>query len=180
MNMSSIPLNTFLQGDALEILKTLPDSAVNCCVTSPPYYNLRVDKQMGSTVPGRDPTKAKKPRFDGRKYTANPDVFNRTKSGSAYEPRARVNKRSVWTMSTARYLDAHFATFPPELPRLCISAGCPKGGVALDPFSGSGTTSEVAYQLERSFIGIEINPDYVALSSRRLDPLLAQQRIEYE
>jgi DNA modification methylase len=88
------------------------------------------------------------------------------------------NKRDVWNISTKPYKEAHFAVFPPELPRTCILAGCPTGGVVLDPFSGSGTTAEVAYQLERSFIGIELNPDYIELSNKRLMPLLAQTRLE--
>lgn len=79
------------------------------------------------------------------------------------------NKRSVWNIPTAPFPEAHFATFPPELPELCIKAGCPKGGTVLDPFSGAGTTALVADRLQRDAIGIELNPEYSALSSRRLD-----------
>jgi DNA modification methylase len=65
-------------------------------------------------------------------------------------------KRTVWDISTVPYPEAHYAVFPPELPRICISAGCPPGGVVLDPFAGSGTTLEVAKELGRRAIGIEI------------------------
>ena len=79
-----------------------------------------------------------------------------------------ANRRSVWEIATKGYKGAHFATFPEEIPRLCIMAGCPEGGVVLDPFSGSGTTGVVALRLNRKYIGIEINPEYVEMSHRRI------------
>lgn len=85
------------------------------------------------------------------------------------EPDGRRNKRSVWTIATAPFSEAHFATFPPELPELCIKAGCPVGGTVLDPFSGAGTTALVADRLQRNAIGIELNPEYAAMSERRIN-----------
>lgn len=79
------------------------------------------------------------------------------------------NKRSVWTIATAPFAEAHFATFPPELPELCIKAGCPVGGTVLDPFGGAGTTGLVADRLQRNAILIELNPDYAAMARRRID-----------
>ena len=93
-----------------------------------------------------------------------------------YNPLGR-NKRSVWTISTKPYKHAHFATFPPELPRTCIQAGCPEGGTVLDPFAGAGTTLLVANQLQRHAIGIELNPEYAAMAEDRIHneaPLLNQ------
>lgn len=78
------------------------------------------------------------------------------------------NRRSVWTIATQPFAEAHFATFPPELAETCIKAGCPAGGTVLDPFSGAGTTCLVADRLQRHGIGIEINPEYVALAERRI------------
>lgn len=78
------------------------------------------------------------------------------------------NCRSVWSMATTPYMDAHFATFPEELPTRCILAGSKPGDVILDPFCGSGTTGAMALKLGRSFIGIELNPDYVALARDRI------------
>lgn len=78
------------------------------------------------------------------------------------------NARSVWSITTEPYTEAHFATFPPELPRRCIAAGCPPGGVVLDPFAGVGTTVMVALRLGRSAIGIELNPEYAAMARRRI------------
>lgn len=78
------------------------------------------------------------------------------------------NKRSVWTVAPANYADAHFATFPPDLIKPCILAGCPVGGTVLDPFAGSGTTGQVATEYGRSFIGIELNPDYIPMIKQRM------------
>lgn len=73
------------------------------------------------------------------------------------------NRRSVWTVPTAPYSEAHFATFPPDLIKPCILAGCPVGGTVLDPFGGSGTTGMVALELGRKAILIELNPKYIEL-----------------
>jgi len=81
------------------------------------------------------------------------------------------NKRSVWTVTTKPYAGAHFATFPPDLIRPCILAGCPKGGVVLDPFGGSGTTAAVATEESRSAILCELNPDYIPLINERLSKI---------
>ena len=79
-----------------------------------------------------------------------------------------ANRRSVWKIATRPYADAHFATFPPELPELCIRAGSREGDTVLDPFLGSGTTAYVARELGRRYIGIELNPKYVALAEKRM------------
>ena len=81
-----------------------------------------------------------------------------------YETR---NKRSVWTINTTPYKDAHFATFPEEIPRLCILAGSKAGDTILDPFAGSGTTGKVAVELGRKAILCELNPDYRKLIEKR-------------
>jgi len=78
------------------------------------------------------------------------------------------NKRSVWTVATQPFSEAHFATFPPKLIEPCILAGCPVGGTVLDPFCGSGTTGMVALRHGRRFIGIELNAEYVDMAHRRI------------
>ena len=78
------------------------------------------------------------------------------------------NKRSVWTVTTKGYKEAHFAVYPPELITPCVLAGSGEGDTVLDPFSGSGTTGEVALQNGREYIGVELNPDYAELSHRRI------------
>lgn len=79
-----------------------------------------------------------------------------------------ANKRSVWTVPTMPYSEAHFATFPEKLIIDCIKAGCPKGGIVLDPFMGAGTTALMARKLSRNFIGFELNPDYIKIAEKRL------------
>jgi site-specific DNA-methyltransferase (adenine-specific) len=78
------------------------------------------------------------------------------------------NKRSVWTVATRPFRGEHFAVFPPDLIETPILAGCPEGGIVLDPFSGSGTTALVAKRLNRRFVGIELNPKYARMSEERL------------
>jgi DNA modification methylase len=78
------------------------------------------------------------------------------------------NKRSVWTIATEPFPEAHFATFPRDLVRPCILAGCPQGGRVLDPFCGSGTTLQVARELNCLGDGIEMNLDYIRIAERRL------------
>ncbi len=80
----------------------------------------------------------------------------------------RRNKRSVWTVTTKPFSGAHFATFPPDLIEPCILAGSPEGGTVLDPFAGSGTTGMVALRHNRSFVGCELNPEYVDIARRRI------------
>lgn len=79
------------------------------------------------------------------------------------------NRRTVWTIPTQPFADAHFATFPPELVAPCVLAGSAAGDLVLDPFFGSGTVGEVCIAQGRKFTGIEINEEYVALAKRRLN-----------
>lgn len=78
------------------------------------------------------------------------------------------NKRTVWTVATQPYKDAHFATFPPKLIEPCILAGAPVGGMVLDPFHGAGTTMMVSKQLGRKYVGVELNQAYIDLSLKRI------------
>jgi DNA modification methylase len=83
------------------------------------------------------------------------------------------NKRSVWTVSTKPYKGAHFATFPEKLIEPCILAGCPKDGIVLDPFMGSGTVGLVSKKLGRHYIGIELNSVYIELANERINTIKA-------
>ena len=87
------------------------------------------------------------------------------------------NRRSVWTVATQPFSQAHFATFPPALIEPCILAGCPAGGNVLDPFGGAGTTGLVADRLQRNATLIELNPEYAEMADARIyddAPLLAE------
>jgi len=78
------------------------------------------------------------------------------------------NRRSVWTVTTKPFKGAHFATFPPDLIEPCILAGSAKGDTVLDPFNGAGTTGMVAIKHGRSYIGVELNADYIEMTRARL------------
>lgn len=79
-----------------------------------------------------------------------------------------ANKRSVWTVATHPFPEAHFATFPPTLIEPCILAGSRPGDLVLDPFMGAGTTAIVAVKHSRDYLGLELNPAYIDIANRRL------------
>jgi DNA modification methylase len=82
------------------------------------------------------------------------------------------NKRSVWTVTTKPFKDAHFATYPEDLIVPCILAGCPEGGLVLDPFMGAGTTALVSKKLGRNYVGFELNDEYKKIADKRLNKTL--------
>jgi len=94
--------------------------------------------------------------------------YNESFAPAVSMPVTERNKRSVWEVATQPFSQAHFATFPPALIEPCIMAGCPRGGVVLDPFGGAGTTGLVADRLGRNAILIELNPEYAAMARRRI------------
>jgi DNA modification methylase len=119
--------------------------------------------------------------WNGRQSMTAPEIakgadldLQRTRGfGTHHEDVDRTNRnaRSVWTITTKPYAGAHFATFPPELPSRCIRAGSAAGDLVLDPFSGAATTALVARGLGRRAVGIELNPEYLAISADRLKQL---------
>jgi DNA modification methylase len=120
-------------------------------------------------------------RIQVNKLTRGPSLENGKSWRSdgderGYNPLGR-NRRSVWTVATQPFSDAHFATFPPALIEPCILAGCPPGGTVLDPFGGAGTTGLVADRLQRNAVLIELNPKYADMAQMRIHgdaPLFAE------
>lgn len=106
---------------------------------------------------------------DNKKYDGIPhERWKHQFDGRDWGTAGMRNKRSVWTVPVRPYKGAHFATFPPDLIEPCVLAGCPQGGIVLDPFFGSGTVGEIAQKNDRDFIGIELNPEYKPLIDNRL------------
>lgn len=110
---------------------------------------------------------------DDRKARAHKDhksmpseAHGGVRPGSATYPMR--NKRDVWTVTTKPYKEAHFATFPPDLIRPCVLAGCPVGGLVMDPFMGAGTTAVVAKQEGRNYVGFELNTEYIKIAEKRI------------
>jgi DNA modification methylase len=139
------------------------------------YYDAEAVKESSVTPAEMQVAKRNKVPHKGqrdagmRETTGGFDKITRL-----YEMR---NRRSVWTITTKLYKEAHFAVMPPDLAKPCILAGCPVDGTVLDPFSGAGTTALVAVQNQRNAIGIELNPEYIKLAQERLRPFLEQESL---
>lgn len=265
-----------LQGDALTMLRTLPDESVHMVITSPPYWHLRdyqvsgqlglepsydeyianlcevfeevksvlrsdgtcwvnlADSYSGSSGGCPSPLHAKARRFGymlpavprttiPRKslclipfrfatemvrrgwilrntiiwhkpnvvpesvkdrftidfeylffFAKSPHYYFQQQCEPSTQPVTRLtreavrNKRCVWAIPTKGFAGNHFATYPEALLETPIMAGCPAGGLVLDPFLGSGTTALVAERLGRRWVGIELNPEYVQMAADRL------------
>ncbi len=89
----------------------------------------------------------------------------------------KKNKRSVWTVSTKSFKGAHFATFPMDLIEPCVLAGCPEGGVVLDPFAGSGTTGIVAINNNRNACLLDLSNEYLDIAEKRIQE---QAKVDYK
>jgi DNA modification methylase len=134
------------------------------------YYDAEAIKEQGIIAAGTKAAKGSAERFN------TPGVNSRPPEYKQYT--GTRNCRSVWQITTQPYPGAHFATFPEALPERCITAGTKLGDTVLDPFAGSGTTGQVAIRLGRSFLGIELNPEYAGLARTRIGgaaPLFAQE-----
>ncbi len=142
-----IELNRVILGDALEVLRELPDNFFDVGVTSPPYNKGERDK--GWLVD------RVKPRYPGD--TIGPELESR-----------HALLTSVWEIPPEKD-NPHPAPFPIELPTRCIfSVLGDRKGVVLDPFAGSGTTLVAAKLMGHQFLGIEISPEYVKMAEERL------------
>lgn len=104
------------------------------------------------------------------KNKGNPNLHH-GRWDQAFHPKGR-NKRTVWSISLSKFREAHFAVFPEPLVETCVLAGCPDGGVVLDPFLGSGTTAVVAKRLGRKYLGIDCVAEYCEMARRRLGEIL--------
>lgn len=131
------------------------------------YYDQEAIREPSVSINTPDAKRIGKGRLtfsDGRKRDG--------KEGTGQESFVSVsttrNKRSVWTVKTRGFRDGHFAVFPEKLIEPMILAGCPEGGIVLDPFMGSGTTAIVAKKHNRNWIGIELNCEYVEIARKRI------------
>ena len=109
--------------------------------------------------------KSKNCQYDGQRPNS---MHLKREAGMSDEVYPVRNKRDVWQVNTKPCKEAHFATYPFELIKPCILAGCPENGIVLDPFMGSGTTAIVARSLNRNYLGIELNPEYIKIAHKPL------------
>jgi DNA modification methylase len=146
----------------------MPESVKDRCTSSHEHVFFFTRSQKYYFNPEAIKTKSLNPedkRSEDRKRVPTKEINGMRKSGH-YE---MANARDVWKIPLQPFKEAHFATFPEELVKRCILAGCPEGGVVLDPFMGSGTTGLVAQKLNRRFIGIELNKEYAEMAKKRID-----------
>ena len=129
------------------------------------YYYDKTAIEEPSVYP--DLALKKRSASDHKSYPSN-DRFGHNGMRKAGDVHSTRNARDVWTIPTEPYLGGHYAPFPTRLIERCILAGCPSGGIILDPFVGSGTTLVVAKRLNRQGIGIDLNLDYLHLAQKRI------------
>lgn len=151
----------------------MPSSTPKRCTPSHEYIFMLTKSDEYTFHPDRIVTEAKsdlsgaasKPKFGGKKRAGGD---NPTYSGKEYVYTGTARKRDVWFETTSRNAEAHFAPFPRKIVEPCILATSDEGETVLDPFCGSGTTGEVALDLKRNFIGIELYEKYVEMSNKRI------------
>jgi len=128
------------------------------------YYNHDAIREPRTSVGGNH-------QFGGKKYNdPNNPIYGSIQS--VYESDGKRNKRDVWNITTQPFKDAHFAVMPELLVEPCLLAGSKPNDTILDPFAGSGTVGVVAKKHNRSFIGIELNPDYAKIANDRINETL--------
>ena len=137
---------------------------------SPKYY-YDIDSIKEESLNTAEQQEAKRNKLDHKGQRDNGDMRHTTAGFTKTGIYEMKNKRSVWTVTTKPYADAHFATFPTDLIEPCILAGAPVGGIVLDPFMGSGTTAQVAQHLGRQYLGCELNPAYKPLQDKRISQM---------
>ena len=137
------------------------------------YYDIDAIREPHVTFTSKSRMKGGRSHFGKKngtpeqgKNAGNSNLHN-GRWDQAFHPQGR-NRRTVWEIPLSKFREAHFAVFPDRLVEICILAGCPKDGIVLDPFIGSGTTAVIAQRLGRKYIGIDINPKYCELARKRL------------
>ena len=130
------------------------------------YFDNEAIKEDSIYAPNKTHEKEREKGYYKGKW-ANPEKGSRH-DGSFKAIRDKKNKRSVWKVATKGYKEAHFATYPTALIEPCVLAGCPKDGVVLDPFAGSGTTGIVASNHGRNSVLLELNEEYIEIAKKRI------------
>jgi len=158
----------------------MPESVQDRCTKAHEYiflmsksqkYHYDIDAIKEESLNTPEQQEAKRNKVDHKGQRDNGDMRHTTSGFTKTGIYEMKNKRSVWTVTTKPYADAHFAVFPSDLIEPCILAGAAPGQVVLDPFMGSGTTAQVAQNLGRQYLGCELNPEYEALQNKRLSQM---------
>jgi DNA modification methylase len=151
----------------------MPESVRDRCTKSHEYIFLlsKSPKYYYDNEAIKEDAKSAGKKSDGFKGRQGGAEYHATSGGIGSEEKIynKKNKRSVWTITTKPYKEAHFATFPTDLIEPCVLAGCPEGGTVLDPFGGSGTTGLVASKHNRNAVLCELNEGYIDIAEKRLN-----------
>jgi len=126
------------------------------------YFEQQLEKSIWAEFDKRSEVKG------GVKSNGKTATGNYATNKVAYTEGGMRNVRTTWSVNTEPNSEAHFATYPQRLVERMIKAGCPENGLVIDPFFGSGTTGIYARKVNRNFIGIELNPEYVEIANKRL------------
>lgn len=151
----------------------MPESVKDRCTKSHEYIFLltKSPKYYFDSEAIKEPAISQKGSANKkRKPRPTSDILHKgNQSGNVpYGKSELKNKRDVWIINTKPFKGAHFATFPEALVLPCLLAGCPEGGVAMDPFAGAATVGVVCKKHKRNFVGIELNPEYAAMGEERI------------
>jgi site-specific DNA-methyltransferase (cytosine-N4-specific) len=136
------------------------------------WFDIDPIREPCSTLDPSDPSFRANGKSNGRRKDHAAPPGNRPQTNLVSTGSRQVgsdkgrNPGDVWSIATRHFPEAHFATYPVDLPQRCILAGCKPGGTVLDPFSGSGTTGLAAQRTGRKYIGIDLNAEYLDLSLR--------------
>lgn len=159
----------------------MPSSVTDRCTTSHEYIFMLAKSEQyyfdaaaiaePSTYAGKNVTLGAKSLSKGQAAGASIRPGGNGNASSVVVTETR-NKRDVWTIATAGFPGAHYATFPPKLIEPCILAGSRAGDVVIDPFFGSGVTGQVALSHGRNFIGIDLDERNIELARHRIGPML--------
>lgn len=151
----------------------MPESVRDRCTKAHEYIFLlsKSPKYYFDIEPIREPAKPTSGKINGVPLRGDHVLREggRKTERMEYAEIKGANRRSVWTVATRPFKGAHFATFPPDLIEPCVLAGCPSGGMVLDPFGGAGTTGLVAKMHGRSATLIELNKKYADMARDRID-----------
>lgn len=126
------------------------------------YFEQQLEKSIWAEYDKRSEVKG------GVKSNGKSATGKYATSKVAYTEGGMRNVRTVWSINTEPFPEAHFATYPEKLVKRMIEAGCPENGLVLDPFMGAGTTAVVAKKLNRNYTGFELNPKYKLIAENRL------------
>ena len=141
-------------------------------------YEPYSEKTLNSFKDGVMPTGKKKMLEAGESKTAMKRIDKPWKT--IYNENGR-NMRTVWSIATKGIKEGHYASFPEELVKRCLLAGCPIDGIVLDPFLGSGTTLKVAKSLNLNGVGVELKKEYIEIAVSRIgEGLFNKIEVDYE